>query len=695
MRSRSPSSARRPTSRCRPTDVPRRRGVGRGCSPSRPLHPLHAVRARPARRNVSAPRRPDRAQVRGRAAVRGRQRVRRRRRPHPRAAGHASKRVIVAAWTAGARERLAALLADHGLEGRAQGRELSPRRWRCRATSPRSPCSASSRASRRRSSPSSASRTSSATAWCARAARRAAPPTSSPRRPACRSAISSCTPTTASAASPASRPSPRSAPRTTASRSPMPAATSSTCRSRTSSCCRATARTRSGAQLDRLGGVAWQSRKARLKKRLREIAAELIKIAALRQLKEAPADRAAGRRLRRVRRPLPLRGDRGPGRPASRPCSADLGSGRPMDRLVCGDVGFGKTEVALRAAFVAAMTGLQVAVVVPTTLLARQHFKTFASASRACRSASRRPRAWSAPRSWPRSRTASRTAPSTSSSARTRCSARRSSSRASACSIVDEEQHFGVAHKERLKQLREDVHVLTLSATPIPRTLQLALDRRARAVADHHAAGRPPRRAHLHLAVRSGHPARGAAARALPRRPDASTSCRASPTSTRSPSSCAEAVPELQGRARPRPAGADRARGRHDRLLRRQVRRAAVDRDRRVRPRHAQRQHADRAPRRHVRPGPALPAARPRRPLEDARLCLLHHAARPEADRGRREAPEGAAVARHARRRLLARLATISTSAAPATCSARSSPATSARSASSSTSRCWRRRSRP
>ena len=84
--------------------------------------------------------------------------------------------------------------------------------------------------------------------------------------------------------------------------------------------------------------------------------------------------------------------------------------------------------------------------------------------------------------------------------------------------VVDEEQHFGVAHKERLKQLREDVHVLTLTATPIPRTLQLALVRRARAVADHHAAGRPPGRAHLHLAVRSRDRARGAAARALPRR---------------------------------------------------------------------------------------------------------------------------------------------------------------------------------
>ena len=96
-------------------------------------------------------------------------------------------------------------------------------------------------------------------------------------------------PTTASAASPDCRPSRRSARRTTASSCTTPAATSCFCRSRTSSCCRATAPTTATAQLDRLGGVAWQSRKARLKKRLREIASELIKIAALRQLKEAPA----------------------------------------------------------------------------------------------------------------------------------------------------------------------------------------------------------------------------------------------------------------------------------------------------------------------------------------------------------------------------------------------------------------------
>src|SRR6202043_329498 len=131
-----------------------------------------------------------------------------------------------------------------------------------------------------------------------------------------------------------------------------------------------------GAELDRLGGAGWQTRKARMKKRIREIANELIKVAAERQMREAP-------------RLTPEQG------PYDEFCAAfpyeetddqqaaidvvlsELGSGRPMDRLICGDVGFGKTEVALRAAFVTAMQGKQVAIVVPTTLLARQHASTF------------------------------------------------------------------------------------------------------------------------------------------------------------------------------------------------------------------------------------------------------------------------------------------------------------------------------
>ena len=121
-------------------------------------------------------------------------------------------------------------------------------------------------------------------------------------------------------------------------------------------------------QLDRLGGVGWQTRKARLKQRLREIAGELIKIAALRQLRQAPAIEPPQREFEEFVARFPY--DETDDQAASiRNVLDDLASGKPMDRLVCGDVGFGKTEVALRATFTVALAGLQVAVVVPTTLL--------------------------------------------------------------------------------------------------------------------------------------------------------------------------------------------------------------------------------------------------------------------------------------------------------------------------------------
>ncbi len=131
-----------------------------------------------------------------------------------------------------------------------------------------------------------------------------------------------------------------------------------------------------GAELDRLGGTAWQSRKARMKNRIREIAGELIKIAAERLLKEAPRLAVDTGLYDEFAAAFPY--DETDDQLASISAVVnDLGSGRPMDRLICGDVGFGKTEVALRAAFITAMNGKQVAVVVPTTLLARQHMKTF------------------------------------------------------------------------------------------------------------------------------------------------------------------------------------------------------------------------------------------------------------------------------------------------------------------------------
>ena len=143
--------------------------------------------------------------------------------------------------------------------------------------------------------------------------------------------------------------------------------------------CPATALTKPSAQLDRLGGVGWQSRKARMKQRIREMAERADQgRSAARAHAQAPALDAAGRASTtssRARFPYEETEDQH-GQPSTR-SSRISAAGRPMDRLICGDVGFGKTEVALRAAFIAALDGKQVAVVVPTTLLARQHFQTF------------------------------------------------------------------------------------------------------------------------------------------------------------------------------------------------------------------------------------------------------------------------------------------------------------------------------
>jgi len=227
-------------------------------------------------------------------------------------------------------------------------------------------------------------------------------------------------------------------------------------------------------ELDRLGGTGWQNRKARLKKRLRDMAAELIKIAAARELKGAvrivPPHGSYDEFCARF--PYDETEDQ---ERAIDDVLTDLAAGRPMDRLVCGDVGFGKTEVALRAAFVTALSGKQVAVVVPTTLLARQHYRSFAQRFAGLpvkvRQLSR----------LVTGKEASETKAGLTSGdidivvGTHALLGKGIAFRDLGLLVVDEEQHFGVKHKERLKQLRADVHVLTLTATPIPRTLQLAL----------------------------------------------------------------------------------------------------------------------------------------------------------------------------------------------------------------------------
>ena len=229
-----------------------------------------------------------------------------------------------------------------------------------------------------------------------------------------------------------------------------------------------------GVALDKLGGAGWQSRKARMKQRIRDMAGTLIRIAAERRMRDAmtvaPPEGTWDEFCARF--PFAETDDQ---MRAISDVLEDLSSGKPMDRLICGDVGFGKTEVALRAAFAVAMSGSQVAVVVPTTLLARQHFRGFSA------------RFEGLPvRVGQLSRMVN---------AKDQAEVKRGLANGDVqivigthallakgiefsdlgLLIVDEEQHFGVTHKEKLKALKADVHVLTLTATPIPRTLQLAL----------------------------------------------------------------------------------------------------------------------------------------------------------------------------------------------------------------------------
>jgi len=227
-------------------------------------------------------------------------------------------------------------------------------------------------------------------------------------------------------------------------------------------------------RLDRLGGLSFAKTKAKVQRRLRQLADDLLHLY---------SERLAARKA-----PLPAPDDDYAAFEASFPFEetrdqaaaidevlSDLQSESVMDRLVCGDVGFGKTEVALRAAFRVAIAGRQVAVLCPTTVLAQQHFLTFQSRlaqfGLEVRVLSRLVQARQVTETLERIRQGTIDVVV----GTHRLLSKDVFFRRLGLLVVDEEQRFGVAHKERIKQLRNEVDVLTLSATPIPRTLQLAL----------------------------------------------------------------------------------------------------------------------------------------------------------------------------------------------------------------------------
>jgi transcription-repair coupling factor (superfamily II helicase) len=234
-----------------------------------------------------------------------------------------------------------------------------------------------------------------------------------------------------------------------------------------------------GIKLDKLGGVAWQSRKAKMKERIKLAAEHLLGIAAKRALVKSdqitPPEGAWDEFCARF--PYAETEDQ---LRAIEDVIADLAGKKPMDRLVCGDVGFGKTEVALRAAFMAAypregQSRKQVALICPTTLLARQHYQTFVERFKDLPFTIRQISRLASPKQVKETKEMLEAGMVDIVIGTHALLAKDVKFDHLGLLIVDEEQSFGVAQKEKLKELRSGVHVLTLTATPIPRTLQLSL----------------------------------------------------------------------------------------------------------------------------------------------------------------------------------------------------------------------------
>ena len=226
--------------------------------------------------------------------------------------------------------------------------------------------------------------------------------------------------------------------------------------------------------LDKLGGAAWQAKKAKLKQRIKDMAERLIRVAAERELRTAPIFEPPPGIWDAFSAKFPYQ-ETDDQMNAIEDVVSDLTSKRPMDRLVCGDVGFGKTEVAMRAAFLASISGFQVAVIAPTTLLVRQHTQSFLDRFRGLPIEIRQLSRFVSKKTADKTRDEIQNGNVDIVVGTHALLAKNIKFKNLGLLIIDEEQHFGVQHKERLKQLRSDIHVLTLTATPIPRTLQLSL----------------------------------------------------------------------------------------------------------------------------------------------------------------------------------------------------------------------------
>ncbi len=227
-------------------------------------------------------------------------------------------------------------------------------------------------------------------------------------------------------------------------------------------------------RLDKLGGTTWEKTKEKVKRQLADIADELLRLQAQRASAAGFAFSPPDDLFRELEAEFPYE-ETPHQEQAIDDVVGDMTVPRPMDRLLCGDVGFGKTEVAIRAAYKAVLDGRQVAVLVPTTVLAEQHLKSF---RQRLRHAPVRVEALS------RFRTAAQAKAIVADTqagkvdiliGTHRLLSKDIAFREIGLLVVDEEQRFGVTHKERIKQFRSNVDVLTMTATPIPRTLEMAM----------------------------------------------------------------------------------------------------------------------------------------------------------------------------------------------------------------------------
>ena len=401
--------------------------------------------------------------------------------------------------------------------------------------------------------------------------------------------------------------------------------------------------------LNKLGGSDWSKTKSKARKAVRDIAASLVQLYAARQSAPGHAFAPDTPWQREMEDAFPFT-ETPDQASAIDEVKADMEKAVPMDRVISGDVGYGKTEIGVRAAFKAVQDGKQVAVLVPTTLLAQQHLQTFTDRMR----------------NFPITvKGLSRFTPAKEVDGILRGLADGSvdvvvgthrllqtgvSWKDLGLVIIDEEQRFGVEHKEHITGLRAHVDMLSMSATPIPRTLEMSLA----GIREMSTILTPPEERHPTLTyVGAQEPKQIAAAirRELLRDgqvfyihnrvqsiDDAAARLRA-----------ARARGAHRHRARPDARGAPRAH--RQRVLGARARRARVHDDRRERPGHLQRQHADRRARGHPRALAAPPAARPRRPRARAGLRLLPLPGRPAAHRDRARPPRHHRPALRARAR--------------------------------------------